>query len=505
MKLRYFVAGAIALTATISVLGAVIGPAWRPREIVNDIVPTAPETDVHTANPVPVGTYEIREQVVDVDLGGVTVRALVRSPKGLEEDLSAVVFMHGAGTHDLTGFADQAAALTSAGIVTVVPDKGMANYTTAHRDYQALAVDYGRSVTMAAGLPGVTSVGIYAESEGAYSAPILATTHEAVDFVVLISPPVVPARQQAAFATDNYLRNVGVPSALLRTIPRALGVEMPFGTLRYADFDPQPYQQEMTQPTFLAFGTGDQSMPLVQATEQLRDDLAAAGNDALTVRFYADANHGMKLGVHEDQVLDEGFAQGLSDWIRGLDSSAREEPRIAGAQPHQTYAADPLPHVRWFLSGNALVVTHGAALVLFASGATAAGVQWLVGRNRRRAGMAVVAPMPRDTAWLLGGAGVLTLAAWGAFGIYIQRVAYLAFNYLRDPAWTYGAYTVQQIVAFAAAAVLAAALISGHLNRDQIAGARRAVFGTTAGGTLALLVLLAYWGGFPDITGGAGI
>ena len=113
--------------------------------------------------------------------------------------------------------------------------------------------------------------------------------------------------------------------------------------------------------------------------------------------------------------------------------------------------------------------------------------------------------MPRDTAWLLGGAGVLTLAAWGAFGIYIQRVAYLAFNYLRDPAWTYGAYTVQQIVAFAAAAVLAAALISGHLNRDQIAGARRAVFGTTAGGTLALLVLLAYWGGFPDITGGAGI
>lgn len=503
MKLRHIVGGAIAITAAISVLGAALGPSWRPRELVSDIEPATPDTRIDSKKSVPLGTYDFTTELHHVDLGDATVTALVRTPVGVDGDQRAVVFMHGAGTKDREGFVEQAEALASAGVVTVVPDKRMDTYTTAHRDYHQMGVDYGRSVTLAAGLPGVTSVGIYAESEGAYSAPSLANEHADVDFVILVSPPVVPARQQATFATDSYLRNVGVPNALFRTIPRALGAEIPFGWMRYADFDPQPDQRQMTQPTLLAFGTGDESMPLVQGTQQIRDDLAAAGNHALTVRFYADANHGIKLGPRDDLVLADDFAQGLADWIHGLDESAMTEPHIAGANPHQTYVADPLPQTRWFLSGNAMLWTHGAAIALLAGGGTAAGVQWIVRKNRRRAGD--ISTMPRDVALLLGGTAVATVAAWGIFGVYLQRVADLAFNYGTDPAWTYGVYAGQQTVAVGAAGLLAAALSVGHVKRSEITGSNRLVFVTTAGGAFALLVLAAYWGGFPDITGGRGL
>src|SRR5699024_7772246 len=73
----------------------------------------------------------------------------------------------------------------------------------------------------AAGLArgGPTQVGIYGESEGAWIAPIAAVAEPGVAYLVLVSAPIVPPREQFAFATDSYLRNVGVPEALLRAIP----------------------------------------------------------------------------------------------------------------------------------------------------------------------------------------------------------------------------------------------------------------------------------------------
>ena len=46
-------------------------------------------------------------------------------------------------------------------------------------------------------------------------------------FSVLVSAPVVPPRQQAAFAVDSYLRNTDVPQAVFRAIPRAVGLRVP--------------------------------------------------------------------------------------------------------------------------------------------------------------------------------------------------------------------------------------------------------------------------------------
>lgn len=80
-----------------------------------------------------------------------------------------MVFLHGAGTQTIEGFAEQAGALASAGVTTLVPSKPVEDYSLTSRDYPAMAADYGRSVDYLAGLDGVDSrrIGVYAESEGA--------------------------------------------------------------------------------------------------------------------------------------------------------------------------------------------------------------------------------------------------------------------------------------------------------------------------------------------------
>lgn len=534
MRLRHYIGAAAALTVAISVVGALAGPLWRPKEQAPTIASETPDTRIGgngdhagtgagesgalaaesddgglaaAGSSTPVGTYEVASEIVEIEVGPVTLKAVIRTPVGATENLSAVVFLHGAGTHDLNGFAAQAEDLASAGVVTVVPGKRTDNYTTAHRDYHEMAADYTRSIDLAASLPGVTSVGIYAESEGAYAAPIMAADDPRIDFVILVSAPIVTPNLQSAFAVDSYLNNVGVPSSLFRVIPRALGAAMPFGMLEYAFFDPAPYQQRMTQPTMLVFGTADASMPYVHGTELLISDLAVAGNDAYTVRFYEGANHGIRIGGPgsvEDQELAPGFVRDLADWIHGLPATGTAAPRIAGAQPHQQHRVEEIPAPPAVLSGDNLVWTHAAAVTLLAGGAGAAGVQWAL--RRRRAGGALVTThrMPRDVARLLAGAGIATTATWVTYALYLKEVADLAFNYQTNPLFTFGAYTGQQLVAFSAATLLAAALVKGHQRKGELDAADRAVFAANAGGSLALLVLAAYWSGFPDIAGGLG-
>ena len=101
---------------------------------------------------------------------GKVVPALLRRPVGAGRDTPGVVFLHGAGTHTIEGFAEQAEALASAGATTLVPSKPMEDYSLTERDYTAMAADYARSVAYLRALDGVdpARVGLYAESEGGY-------------------------------------------------------------------------------------------------------------------------------------------------------------------------------------------------------------------------------------------------------------------------------------------------------------------------------------------------
>lgn len=482
--------GVIAL----AVAGAMMGPQWDPVPLTRPLAVEVASTEIGgAADATPIGTYDVATHVVQVTLDGAVVEAQISEPVGAPDGRPGIVFVHGAGTGKYTNaFRTQAHALASAGIVTMVPNKRLDTYSTLHRDYVAMARDYVRSVDVLRGTPGVDPdrVGVYGESEGDWIVPVMTAGNSEIAFAALISAPVVPPREQAAFAADSYLRNTGVPQGVFRAIPRAVGMVFPGGGFEYADFDVAPFQQRTTQPVFVAYGTGDASMPTVQGTQQIIADLAVAGNDQYTVRYYAHANHGIRV----DGSVAPDFDRDLARWIDGLPATATATPRIAGDRPHQTFLAEPVPTPRWFGDGNSVLVSvlgSGGAIVV------GAGV-WLVARRWRRGGTGLAAGLSAPLFALALGA-MLTV---GALVWYLFAITRLALDYDQNAWVVRGGWIAVRLLGIAA--VVAGAVLVNRL--DDLRGDRelRAVRGAPAGATLGLvgaasvllLVTLAYWGVF---------
>jgi uncharacterized protein len=436
------------------------------------------------------------------------------------------VFVHGAGTATFDkAFRVQADALARAGVVTLVPDKRMDTYSARYRDYVAMAGDYARSVGVLRSVPEVDPdrVGLFAESEGAWIAPVMAAQDERIAFVFMISAPVVPPREQAAFAADSYLRNTNVPHGVFRAIPRLVGMAIPGGGFEYVDFDVTPYQRRMTQPVLMVYGTADASMPIVQGAEQVIRDTAIAGNGDVTVRYYDGATHGIK--VHGTIVPT--FLRDAAQWVVGLPATGSAEPAIAGAQPTQTFLAMPVPEPRWLHNGDVVAMITIAAIAavvlggLVGSGARAAVL--VQGRRSARAGASGArggsVPLPAGRA-PAGRAPTGRPAArrsargvvrWGtALGVgaiatvvglvwYIFAIARLALDYEHNDVVVKGGWVGVRLVGIAT--VVAAVLLLRAAMRARRAGrriapgfARQVALWSVVTGCAALLVVLAYWG-----------
>ena len=479
----------------LAVLGAFMGPQWDPVPLSDPLVVASSSTAVTYA---PLAqTYDVRESVVTVQLDGTTVDARITEPIGATGPLPAVVFVHGAGTGEYSrAFKEQASTLAASGVVTMVPNKRLDTYSARHRDYVQMAVDYAASVQALRHWPGVdpTRVGVYSESEGAWIAPVMAADDPGLAFVVFASAPVVPPRQQAAFAMDSYLRNTGVPNSVFRAIPRAVGMSLPGGGFEYLDFDVAPYQRRMHQPVFVAYGAHDASMPMVQGAEQIIRDLAIAGNGQYQVRYYAGADHGLKV----IGTVSPDFLRDLSGWIRGLPATAHSVPQIAGATPHQTYWAAPSPMPRWLGDSDAVLAVVGAAAgVLVLGPLVGLGV---VGWRRVR-GLPMRHRLAPGVAGLLGWIGGLALATVGALVWYLVAVARLALDYERNSVIVQGGWVGVRLLGMAAVVACASLLdFARHPNHD---GSRVAtgiwwhvIVWSALAGSVVLLVVTAYWGVF---------
>jgi dienelactone hydrolase len=487
------VSGTVVGAVVLAVLGALMGPQWAPAPMTDPLTVQAASTAVAGARTA--GPFEVRAEVVRVELDGAAVDARLLRPVGVAGDVPGVVFVHGAGTGRYAdAFVAQATALAEAGVATLVPDKRLDTYSARHRDYVAMADDYLRSFDALRSVPGVDPgrVGVYAESEGAWIAPVMAAERPEVAFVVLVSAPVVPPRQQAAFAVDQYLRNTGVPQQVFRAIPRAVGMSLPGGGFEYADFDVAPYQRRMTQPVLVAYGTADASMPLVQGAEQIIRDLAIAGNAAYTVRYYRGADHGIRV----DGTVAPAFLTDLTGWVEGLPGTATSWPRVAGAQPEQQYWAGPVPQPRWLGDGDLLLVlvvgAVGVVVLLPLGRGVLVGVRRLRGRPAGHPQDAVLAR------WLAVLSGV-TVATVGALAWYLVAVARLALGYERNGWVVQGGWLAVRVLGLAA--VVAAAAVVARLRRLRESGEPlahgvlgHAVLWGTCAACAALLVVLAYWG-----------
>lgn len=488
----------------LAVVGALLGPSWEPAPLTDPIAVTSPATAI-TGAPA-LGHYPTRTSIVTVQLDGTTVQAQIIEPIGAPGPVPGVVFVHGAGTGQFKdAFVDQAHRLAEAGIATMVPNKRLDTYTLRYRNYVKMAADYEKSVAVLRAWPGVdaTRVGVYAESEGGWIGPIMAAGDPKLAFVALVSDPVVPPRQQVAFAMDQYLRNTGVPHGVFRAIPRAAGMSLPGGGFDYVDFDVRPYLKQIRVPIFVAYGTADASMPIVQGAEQILADTASTGNHAVTVRYYGGADHGLRV----DKTVLPQFIDDLGGWILGLPRTGTSGPVVAGATPEQLYLAAPVPQPRWLGDGDVLV-----AIVLIAAGLVVVpgvaavgdrGVRAVVAaRRRRRYPGRPVLRGPRwapGIAWRLAAVGVGVLATVVALVWYLVAIARIAMDYEHDTLVVQGGWLL--VRGLGTWVVIAMVLLGRRMLDLRVSGRRVApgavrLVGTwsAATGTLVLLVVLAYWG-----------
>ncbi|MBR6458772.1 MAG: prolyl oligopeptidase family serine peptidase [Actinomycetaceae bacterium] len=494
----------VVLVVSLGVWGTVAGPLWNPQPMSDVLTPETEDTAIGVSEPSgQIGQYEVAISVEEIELrDGQKVSATIRRPVGYEGLAPAMLFIHGTGTQSHTAFHREAQAIASTGIITIVPDKRTSDYTLTHRDYEKLAKDFSDVFDYLVSIDGVDPQrsGLYAVSEGCFIAPVVAAGNPAVSYVALISAPVLPIREQGAWAADTYLRALGVPEKVLTGIPRLIGQNFDEDTFDYIDFDVSVYQRQMTQPVFLAYGTGDISMPIIQAPLLLSEDLAQAGNENLTIRYYKDADHGLQIGDH---VLLLSAMQDVADWVSGLPYTADSLPRIAGAQPTQTYMADIVTRTYWFASGSVGLYILAGALLLILLSLIMSAVYSLIHRVRRNHAEEGTQSEPVPMKAINIASAVLICAVIGLLA-YMGALAYLATSYSHSILITYGGWLALCLLSLGAAwlSIIALSKVLSWYREEKgraIALVPRCVVWTAFFGQLTLFMALAYWGVFPSL------
>jgi dienelactone hydrolase len=436
----------------------------------------------------------VRRHLVRVQLGGVDTIVEVARPAA-EGEFPALVFAHGAGTGNHTAFREQSEQLVRAGIVCLIPDKQLDEYTAMYRDYEAMARQYLELAVWARRQEwtDANQVGYWGESEGAWIVPMSVAIEDDPTFLVLVSAPVVTPRQQGLFSACAYLANTGVPAGAFHAVPRFIGSPMPGHRLNYADFSIEPYLYQINCPVLMTYGTADNSMPTIQGALTVMETLELIGNKQVTVRYYT-ANHGMRHG--EDQQVHPDFLTDVATWVTGLPATARpaDNTQVAGSEPHQPFWVTPTPPVNWF--GRLSVQGWFGAISL-------AGVAFgpLLQLLRRLAGRPAEKLRP-ELRWpfaVLTGGSAATVVGFAA---YLARVVHLARNYRHERitvVWGYRGIQALAATSVAGGALLAMRLRGLAASGQPLANSRLEWLRVAAGATGAagLLAFASYWGILP--------
>lgn len=582
---------ALALLLVFSALGWAMMPRWDIRPYTNHLTVATSDPDIEPANAgIPrEGRYRTRETDISVDVGdGVKLPAVLREPVDAPGPRPACLFIHGSGTSGAEDFGDIANAMASAGIVTLVPAKRNDDYTVLHRDYARFAREYSRALDVLRGTDGVNpaATGIYAESEGTWIATILASSRKDIAFAALTSAPVFKGREQMAMAVSAYAKQAGAPKPVIKDMAKLMSLDYAPFDLAYADFDADRYLSTLTMPLLVSYGTYDTAMPIEQGAQRIMAAAHRAGNDDVTIRYFA-GNHQMRAGqglFTPGLPLADGYTQALENWINGVavelgtgiaNVSVRDAragaadvadvaeknagdaarpaaiavndtsktwaaagtwatPQIAGAQPHQRFAAPTRTDSGIIGSLGVLVgiMAAGPVLLIVASllglgsmaaalvrdygskvrikgkraalhirpgmlpggaHAASAGTGIPAVRAYATAGWTTTSPSIAGPCWLLGIAStVITMLAYG----YLTAVG-LASVYARPFPRLFGTgWTVLQVLTVLLVIVFAWQLEYCWKYRCCITGMRRVICGVTALAALTSLTSLAFWGLF---------
>ena len=490
-------------------LGQAMTPDWRVEPYRDHLRVSTRSTAVASSlgPTTPEGTHPVKEQRISITLaGGVRIQAIVREPSDLKGTGPACLFIHGAGTGKSSEvFGDLASAMASAGITTLVPDKRLDTYTTFHRDYQAMAADYGRSLDRLRSWPSVdpTKVGLYAESEGTWISSIMTAKDPSIAFSILTSPPVYPGRRQMAMAATSYLDLIGAPKGIRNVIPRLMGMDLSLLGLEYADFPSLPYLDQLRMPVMINFGTMDVSMPVEQGAREIIRRTHAIGNDNVTLRYYP-TNHQIRTGSRLAKAglpLEPRYTHNLEDWINAVAMGTKADqwstPMIAGSQPHQLNQVPKHTNTGLIPSLTALLTLMASGPILLAAALVSALIGALSshlrarGKDHRQSGFSKGLT---GRLWSLGllAAGLMAALLAYAFTVVRQALGLMHLSSMMASCWSL--LSVLCLVLILLLASTLTSVFSRSVGKPAVAGAGHWLTLTlTLLGSLAILGSLIFW------------
>lgn len=472
--------GSVGLLLVLGLIGELLAPrpGWEAERY--DLRPLA---DRATVPPDPrdageeLRRYEITREEVTVPVPGDELAATVFTPRG-EGPFPAVAFVHGAGVGEREPQFGLAERFARAGVVAVAYDKRSDYEYLGDRDFDRLAGDAVEVVRMMQERREVddSRAGLWGLSEGGRVAPRAAQMSQDVGFVVSVSGAVRGPLRNTIWSVTEGLDAQGAPTGLARASAQLLAG----GTMFTLHEDPPPeVWREVTQPVLIIYGTEDFLVPPAESSATIVSELEIGGNDRYAVRFFGDADHGLRSTA--------GYTRTMTDWVTGLPDSADGGPTVAGQLPVQHFATTAVPDTPWYGGAASLVFLVVVALV------GALLVPLLLRPRIPRTVRAAPAVRRLRRAVRLS---VLAFATW-----WLVVLAGIALGYTRLGAgWMHQAGWAGTRL-LAVIAVIAAVAAAVGWRADVPAGMADSVAARTVTWSRVLvivlmLVALAYWGAF---------
>jgi dienelactone hydrolase len=430
-------------------------------------------------------------EVSFVGNGGVVLHGTVLAPAASARRRPGLVMLQGAGNRGRDELRVEAEAFARRGVVTLIYDKRTVGYSLLHRDYSVLADDAlaGLRLLRARGDVDPTRVGLWAQSEGAFVAPLAANRSSDVKFLITVGAVGVTPVRQTIWAYGEYLRHAGVAGSLPSTMVTAARMTVAAGLFPEANFDPVPAWEDLRQPVLAQWGELDRIAVPRESSQLIRQALERGGNTRYTIRFVPGMRHNLNRtangGFDRIDSLPPDYGDVETSWINGL--AAGQPAPAASAQPAPPQAQPsrlPAP-LAWYESPWLQL----AALLLL--GVAFAGYPLTAAMRRLRGQRG--APLVRRPARWLAATGLATTVG---LLLYLFFMLATAANLIgpvlggRPLPWL----LLQLLAVATVVATVATAVAWRRHRRDLTGAASHARLGVLLAAGLVFLPWAAYWG-----------
>jgi uncharacterized protein len=430
-------------------------------------------------------------EVSFVGNGGVVLHGTVLAPAATPRRRPGLVMLQGAGNRGRQELRAEAEAFARRGVVTLIYDKRTEGYSLLHRDYSVLANDAlaGLRLLRARGDVDPASVGLWAQSEGAYVAPLAANRSTDVAFLITVGAIGVTPVRQTAWQYGQYLRHAGVSGSLAHTMQvTAARMTVAAGLFPEANYDPVPAWEQLRQPVLAQWGELDRIAVPQESSQLIRQALDRGDNTHYTIRLVPGVRHNLNRtangGFDRIHSLPPNYGDVEASWIDRLAQGQQAPAASAQPAPRQAQPSRPLAPLAWYESPWLQL----AALLLFAVAFAGYPLTAATRRLRGRRG----APLVRRPARWLAATGLATTVG---FLVYLLFMLATAANVIgpvlvgRPIPWL-----ILQLLAVATVVATVATALAWRRHRPNLTGASQARLGLLLAAGLLSLPWAAYWG-----------